>query len=577
MKARRYITVFFIPVFAAGLAFSFKPKSNRALFAPTVKKQFDCPSLDATNIVIYPSDCSGNNGSIVGIQGNGTGTLKYTWYNANNIVVGTNADLTAVPSGQYHVVLTDDGKCTQQVTGSYYVPEKNAVKIDYTSAVITSPGCNKTDGSITGISITNAVKYQWTNNLNKVVSTNKDLTNVDVGAYVLTAYNSGGCFAQARYIIDPGSYAPVIASYYTIGTSCGDQGTFHVTFNMRPTDPLFQYTITDLSGKTYFSGAIGYQPTDSTRIIIPAPEQPGAAPPPTPGLPSGTYVLTTIGNPNCFTKLLTFTIPRDTFTIDTTGLLIRPEVCGNLDGAVIGIKVKGGRPPYPKKYDHNPAHGYFWRDSTGRQVSTLSDIGGMPGGKYTLTVVNYQDCVAGPLTIVIPSITSPASRPVVKDVSLCLPGLAVIKVSNVDNSATYHLYDENMKLVLTNRTGTFMPSVSKSTVFYVGATDGKCESPLGKAKVTVAAPGVSVPNAFTPNHDGINDTWDITGLAAFPGTDVTVYNRAGAQVYHSINYSKPFDGTYNGSDLDAGVYYYVIDVPNPLCKGAISGAVTILR
>lgn len=575
MKIRWPLLVFFIPVFAAGLALSFNRKNTHPTFLPVIKSAvFDCPTLDTRSMVIVPSDCSGSNGSIVGIQGNGYGTLKFTWYDANNTVVGTSADLTGVPSGQYKVVLTDDDKCAQTVSGSYYIPIKNEVKIDFASAVIKSPGCNKADGSITGINITNAVKYVWTDYLKNVVSTAKDLTNVDVGAYVLTAYNAAGCFAQARYVIDPGTYAPVISYYGIIGTACANRGTFHATFNMRPTDPLFFYSIADLKGKEYFSGALAYQPLDSTRIIIPEPTTPGHAP--NPGLPVGTYTLTTLGGPNCFTKLLTFTIPYVPYAIDTSEMRLKTDVCGQDIGAAVNIKITGGPPP-SVKFDGDPSHGYFWLDSTGKRYPPLEYIAGVPGGTYTFTAVNSDGCKAGPITIVIPKIVSKASKPIANDVTLCLPGLAVIKVTNRDDNATYHLYDENMKLVLTNQTGTFMPHVTRSTVFYIGAKDGVCESPLGKVNVTVAAPGISVPNVFTPNHDGINDTWEITGLAAFPGTDVSVYNRAGAQVYHSVNYSKQFDGTYHGTDLDAGVYYYVINVPNPLCKGAISGTVTILR
>ncbi len=84
-----------------------------------------------------------------------------------------------------------------------------------------------------------------------------------------------------------------------------------------------------------------------------------------------------------------------------------------------------------------------------------------------------------------------------------------------------------------------------------------------------------VPNAFTPNGDGINDTWNIQYLDSYPNATVEIFNRNGEQVYFSHNYPIPWNGTYKGSKLPDGTYYYIIN-PNSGRK-AISGYVTIIR
>lgn len=84
-----------------------------------------------------------------------------------------------------------------------------------------------------------------------------------------------------------------------------------------------------------------------------------------------------------------------------------------------------------------------------------------------------------------------------------------------------------------------------------------------------------VPNAFSPNGDGINDRWHIQYLESYPGATVDVYNRYGQLVFSSIEYSVDWDGTVNGKPLPIGTYYYVINPKNG--RKIISGSVTIIR
>lgn len=87
--------------------------------------------------------------------------------------------------------------------------------------------------------------------------------------------------------------------------------------------------------------------------------------------------------------------------------------------------------------------------------------------------------------------------------------------------------------------------------------------------------GTAIPNVFSPNGDGINDTWRIKYLDNFPNAMVDVYNRYGQLVFHSIGYSKNWDGKSNGKDLPVGTYYYLI-VAGPNTK-PLSGSISILR
>ncbi|WP_293306377.1 gliding motility-associated C-terminal domain-containing protein [Pedobacter sp. UBA5917] len=71
-------------------------------------------------------------------------------------------------------------------------------------------------------------------------------------------------------------------------------------------------------------------------------------------------------------------------------------------------------------------------------------------------------------------------------------------------------------------------------------------------------PKVVIPNTFTPNGDGTNDTWNIPAASAFPNPIIKVTNRYGQLVYQSTGTFKPWDGKMNGKDLPPAVYYYSV-------------------
>jgi gliding motility-associated-like protein len=85
-----------------------------------------------------------------------------------------------------------------------------------------------------------------------------------------------------------------------------------------------------------------------------------------------------------------------------------------------------------------------------------------------------------------------------------------------------------------------------------------------------------VSNLFSPNGDGINDFWYIEGIQNFPDNEVFVYNIYGNEVYTKKAYTNDWAGTYNGSDLPDGTYFYVIRFDNNSNK-IVKGSIDILR
>lgn len=84
-----------------------------------------------------------------------------------------------------------------------------------------------------------------------------------------------------------------------------------------------------------------------------------------------------------------------------------------------------------------------------------------------------------------------------------------------------------------------------------------------------------VSNLFTPNGDGINDNWYIQDIQNFPDNEVFVYNIYGYQVYSKQAYTNDWQGTFNGSELPDGTYYYVLKFNKS--EKIIKGSIDIFR
>jgi gliding motility-associated-like protein len=82
-----------------------------------------------------------------------------------------------------------------------------------------------------------------------------------------------------------------------------------------------------------------------------------------------------------------------------------------------------------------------------------------------------------------------------------------------------------------------------------------------------------VPKFFTPNNDGINDTFKLSGIQNYSTSQVAIYNRYGKLLRFSNNSSFEWDGTYKNENLPADDYWYHILIEDQ----KITGHVTLKR
>jgi gliding motility-associated-like protein len=150
-------------------------------------------------------------------------------------------------------------------------------------------------------------------------------------------------------------------------------------------------------------------------------------------------------------------------------------------------------------------------------------------------------------------------------VSICLRDTAYLQTTG-PNNWTYQWFrnqsilpNQINQLVAVRDTGNYYVQVSNtlgcknlSKAYRVNLKDD-CRDPVTR---------LQVPEIFTPNADGINDTWLIRNLDLNPESIVTVFNRWGEVVFYSDNYTtSPWDGTFRGRVVETGVYAYTIQLP----------------
>ncbi|MFD2588983.1 gliding motility-associated C-terminal domain-containing protein [Croceitalea marina] len=74
-------------------------------------------------------------------------------------------------------------------------------------------------------------------------------------------------------------------------------------------------------------------------------------------------------------------------------------------------------------------------------------------------------------------------------------------------------------------------------------------------------------NEFSPNGDGVNETFVIDCISKYPNNTLKIYNRWGNIVYEKQGYNNEFNGTSNGRAviqkqefLPVGTYYYILNL-----------------
>jgi len=226
-----------------------------------------------------------------------------------------------------------------------------------------------------------------------------------------------------------------------------------------------------------------------------------------------------------------------------------------------------------------PVPEYQWQidgvDVAGSQAATFTSTSLRHGQKVGLKLRTVTNC--GQPAAVASDVVRVAISPLVdvdagpdKDIE---EGSEVVLEGQADGSYPVTWFPtQGLTFVNGNRLRPIASPTTTTTYTLSAGADG-CQD-VSEVKVTVKKrPLIRIPNAFSPNGDGEDDTWEIDRIGDFAGNTVTIFNRWGNQVFKTTNYSRAneWGGKINGQLAPVGTYYYVITLgPGQSYSGSLT-------
>ena len=205
-----------------------------------------------------------------------------------------------------------------------------------------------------------------------------------------------------------------------------------------------------------------------------------------------------------------------------------------------------------------------WTILSGQGTTSVMVNAGTAAGTIEVNATN--GCGTGGASAFTTTFLPAASAPErIIDESAPCKGL-VYAVAEVKGASSY-TWTVPQGWTITSGQGTSRINVKANSpageISVVSINTYSCES-LPVRMQADAAKGESeliIPNAYSPNGDGINETWMVHNLEKFADNDLVILNRWGSEVHRKMRYQ----GDWNGNGLSAGTYFYVLRVKQ--CDG----------
>ena len=181
----------------------------------------------------------------------GTPPYTYAW---NDAGATTTQDVSALPSGTYTVVVTDNNGCTESLTTT--ISEPTAISLSTTQ---TNIGCNGSSTGSIDLTVSGGVApytYSWSD---PSTTTTQDINGLSAGAYTVTVTDNNGCTATTSVTLTQPAPLSLALSLTNISCNGGLDGAIDLTISrvQRPTH-TFGVTLAVRLPKTFLALAPGH-------------------------------------------------------------------------------------------------------------------------------------------------------------------------------------------------------------------------------------------------------------------------------------------------------------------------------
>jgi len=214
---------------------------------------------------------------------------------------------------------------------------------------------------------------------------------------------------------------------------------------------------------------------------------------------------------------------------------------------------------------------YFWQPPWGLNKNNVFDPVATPTvtTEYTVTVTNGPCVSKDSLKVTVKPIPVVQTVP---DSMMVIAGQVV--TLNAVGTPPFN-WSPSTGLSCVNCSSPVV-QVDSNTVYYVQVADSDGCSAMDSVILDVL-PTIYVPNAFTPNHDGLNDIFRPV-FTGYISVEVWIYDRWGQQIYHWNTIDGGWDGTVNGHKVQEDTYVYLIKAESYTHKNFHQiGSVTVVR
>ena len=525
--------------------------------------------LAGTDIACFGDQTGSVNTSIAG------GTAPYQniiWSNG-----ATEANINSLPTGTYYVTVHDQNNCED--TASVIISEASNISVSFTETHLLCFG--NSDGSI--LTSVSGATPPYSSFLWSTGQSTQDIANIPAGNFVLTITDANNC----EFINSTGITQPInmLFNFSLVEPNCYGESNGEIDLGLSGATPPYnnliwsnsestedlaavpagQYTVsvTD-SLNCDFVGVVDLGQPDSISLLFAVEDvrcygedngsinlsisggispysidqwSNGANTEDITGLEVGSYQITVSDEHNC---LQYGTVDVDQPDALTFSSVENHVLCFGDPTGSIEILPEGGTMPYH----------YVWEDmSSGEKIENLE------AGDYAVSIYDINNCE----TKATISINSPPDLIVVDSIKITTCIFAEDASIWVDVSGGVSPYAYTWStLEYTDSVSDLAPGVYNLMV----NDSNLCQKEFTFTIPSSELPCLDIPNVFSPNDDGINDSWEIKGMEFVPTCELQVFDRWGRKVFESIGYPIPWDGRYDNKLLQSDAYFYFIQYNN---------------